>query len=315
MFNQEIKTAFLDAATKSQGSRLAYANVFNFCEPYEEKWNADLCTRSTEELQSMLEQIAGARASYRKTYYHRLVTYVKWCIAHGVDGACDSILRVDPTISSNIGMQTVRSPAHLQSCLDQVFDPVSERTIDCVYRALFWMAYSGLHEKDTVQIMSKHLDFRSMEIHFGDKVYPIYRESIPVLRVCATSKTFLYETPRYSITRDRVEGDLILRGFRTQPDVMKNRIMYARKIREAAAQGRNQLQLTYARVHLSGIFYRMLEREISGVKPDFSAVVLEELEYSGHSGSNAAGYTNGMLNERKKHYQIDYNNWKRSLQL
>lgn len=34
------------------------------------------------------------------------------------------------------------NPKHLQRCLNEMFNPVESNTIDCIYKAYYWMEFS-----------------------------------------------------------------------------------------------------------------------------------------------------------------------------
>ena len=50
MYNEELKTRFIREYTKSISRADICVQAFEAIEPYEEQWEADFCTKSTEEL-------------------------------------------------------------------------------------------------------------------------------------------------------------------------------------------------------------------------------------------------------------------------
>ena len=91
MYNEDLKKRFVRDYTGSLNTANVAATVFNAVEKYETEWNADLCTRSTEELQPVIDEIVGLRSRSKWMTLTILKEYVKWCIAMKVPGACDGI--------------------------------------------------------------------------------------------------------------------------------------------------------------------------------------------------------------------------------
>ena len=146
MYNEALKSEFMQETTDNISVARSYSKLFSATEPYEEKWGADLCTRNADELQIMVNEMLGTRASSIRVRLIWLKTYVKWCIDNGVPGACDGMLQIRDAGVDRIREQMVSSPFHLQIYLDSVFDPESEQTTDNIYRCFFWLAYGGMEE-------------------------------------------------------------------------------------------------------------------------------------------------------------------------
>ncbi len=110
---------------------------------------------------------------------------------------------------------------------------------------------------------------------------------------------------------DRIPGDILMRGIRSTPTVNSMRSILSRKPGRTAGKEERQERLSYGRIWLSGVFYRVYEDEIAGVsdvgmlfKQIARTMVLE-------SDPNA--------NEKKQKraawdLQRDYANWKQTFQ-
>ena len=317
MYNAELKSKFAKAYTESISVREACAAAFNAFEPYENEWGADLCTQPVEVLQPVVDKLCGLRSKsiqLRLTIYQE---YVRWCIANNVPGACDGMLHVDSSGLHKMRTQTVKNPKHMQKYLDDICDAEDEGTTDNTLRCYYWLAYAGMNEEDIIQVRSKDVDLQSMVVRFGGSEYPIYREAMPAIRNCMTLTQFWYKHPNYSadikVYRDRVMGDTLIRGIRGTSSIASMRAELSRRSRTMINIGKTSLHLSYFRVWISGIFYRMYESELAGIEPDFSGLVEKLTEgktYKLDSGRNT------IEAKRRKlawEYMTDYKRWKMTL--
>ena len=80
MFNDEQKTRFIRSYTSSINTANVATNVFNSFEKHEQEWGADLCTRSADELQPVIDDILGLRSKSRWMTLSILKEYAKWCL-------------------------------------------------------------------------------------------------------------------------------------------------------------------------------------------------------------------------------------------
>lgn len=220
---------------------------------------------------------------------------------------------------SVVGLEKIRSrmvanPLHLQSCLDKLFHPEIENRIDNLYRCYFWMVYGGIKEADTVLVRESDVDFAEMRIKYGDTSAPIYREAIPSFRNAVGLTSFLYEHPGYGkpIQRDRVPGDTIMRGVKADAKIMTIRSTLSKHIADMVNQGKVDVKLSYYRVWLSGVFYRMYEYERAGGEVNFSGIAAEAMVGKTYvvNGINKRITKEHKQNQKKKDYMEDYQRWK-----
>ena len=142
--------------------------------------------------------------------------------------------------------------------------------------------------------------------------YPIYEESIPALESCITSTSFVYIHPNYSkdIDRDRVGGNQLLRGIKTETTLSRARIEISRRSKKAVDKKETDLHLSYFRVWLSGVFYRTYELEKIGVEPNFMELAgrfMSGKNYKLDSGRNTIEAKQRAV---AKEYLDDYYRWK-----
>ena len=308
MYNEEMKSRFIREYTGSLNTANVATTIFNAMEEYEKSWNADLCTRSSEELQPVITEITGLRSRSKWMALTILKEYVKWCITMKVPGACDGMLQIKTVGLDKVKHQMVSSPLHLQKFLDDVFDPESEETLDNIYRCYFWMAYGGIDEEDTILIQNEQVDFGQMVIYYKTTNIPIYREALPALRNAVSLNSFLYKHPNYSkpVRRDRVPGNTLMRGIRATTKTFTMRTTLSKRNIKAIEDGLTDLQLSFYRVRMSGLFYEM---ERAGIPTSFSEAALRVMDgktYTLHGREKLEHRQNKI----ERSYLEDYQRWK-----
>lgn len=315
MYNTELKEKFIKEYTDSVHIRRSLLSLFNATEKYEEEWGADICTKTASELKDVAEDIIGFRAS-STTRISLLRNYVEWCINNNVPGACDGALNLTTNGLGKLKREMVRNPRHLQKYLDDICSPESYCTADNAIRCYYWLAYAGMKEEDIFKVTGADVNFNDMVVEYNNEAYPLYRESLPAFKNCVYLKEFVYIHPNYPpVKRERVEGDILIRGFRSTPTVGTMRVELSRRSRkyfERCRKNGNEdaLKLSHYRVWLSGVFYRFYEDELAGIKPNFKALVdmvSADKVYKLDSGRNTQSAKRRKL---ACEYSTDYKRWK-----
>ena len=310
MFNAEIKERFVKSYSSKISVRTSCKQFFDIAQKYEEQWGADLYTRTAEELSQFLAEASGLTTQSRNFTLSILKSYIKWCMTQSdISGVCEGALQISATYSEKFKTQTVTSPIHLQRYLDSVFAPEDDQTIENLYRTYFWMAYAGLNQNDVFKIKNKDVDFSDMVIRDNEKVYPIYREGAKAIKYCVELDYIRSERTNTGkfITIDRIDSDFIMRGRKSVLTLKSMKERTSKKLKEALDKGKTDLRLSYFKVWISGLFYRMFMDELSGIKPDFLPFVKDI--------DSAKGTKNRLndLKNRAKYYYEDYQCWKDSL--
>lgn len=275
MFNQELKIKFIQSYTHSINTATACEVLFKHFEPYEIRWNADLCTKTAQELQPAVDTIAGMRYRSQTTQLLILQKYIKWCVQNGVENAIDDTENISAPGVEKIRQKTVSSPYQLQKYLDTVYLPENMDTVDNTYRAFYWLAFGGMSEEDIFKVTADNIDFMNMRVIYNDNAYPIYGESVPCLMRCATAKEFTYVHPSYTTKRQRVDDPSLIRGIKgvNTPEAM--RVHLSRRANEMIKSGKINSNISYYHAWLSGHFYRVYMAELRGIEPDFSYFINE----------------------------------------
>ena len=317
MYNEALKDRFAREFTTKLSIRQACAALFEATARYEESWGADICTRSAEELRPVLTDLLGMRTASKYLRLNILREYAQWCMAQNVPGACDGLLNANTDGLDKLRKQTVKNPLHLQRYLDAVFAPESEQTMDNTMRFYYWMAYSGVREADIFRLTAENMDFSTLTVRLDGKSYPLYPEALPCIKNCAELNSFAHIHPYQGVDRmvwrERVDGDLLIRGTRSVKSVDVVRSMVSRRAKQALDSGKTELKLSYGRVWLSGVFYRTYMAELAGDHPDFNSVaadVMADREYRLESGRNTI---DAKRRVRAAEYAQDYRRWKMTL--
>lgn len=306
MYNENVKREYL----KSKENPLPYEYVFEAISKYEEEWQADICTRSEEDIQMIIDDIVGLRA-ISKVRVSILKDYVQWCIENGIPGACNGMLTVNKLGVSKILSQMVSSPSHLQKYLNSLFVPEGSCTVDCIYRCYLWLAYGGMSESDIMLVKTTDVDFDNMVVRFNGVEYPIYQEAYITLKICAESRIFIYINPKggKDIIYARMPGNMLLRGYKAAASYKTIRSEISRHSKDAIISGKTKQSVSYFRAWLSGIFYRMYEAELQGMPVDFTYTAERFMKGKNFSLSGR-NTLNGKRNQIAKEYLADYQRWK-----
>lgn len=312
MYNEELKTKFVRGYTNSISTAEVCQTIFNAFEQYEVEWDADLCTRSAEELQPVVDNLVGFRARSKWMRLIILKDYVKWCIGMKVPGACDGMLKIETVGLEKVKHQTVASPLHLQRYLDSICEPESEETTDNIYRCFYWLAYGGVAEEDILSIKCSDVDLNSMVVRYNSTEVPIYREALPAFKNCVKLTQFVYKHPNYDklVYKDRADGDTLVRGIRSAPSIKAMRVELSRRSKAKMDEGKTDLKLSYFRVWISGLFYRMYERERAGMPVDFSAAAAQFMEGKTYKLDRGRNTPEAKKRQLTRDYLEDYERWK-----
>lgn len=312
MYNEELKTKFVRGYTNSISTADVCQTIFNAFEQYEVEWDADLCTRSAEELQPVVDNLVGFRARSKWMRLIILKDYVKWCIGMKVPGACDGMLKIETVGLEKVKHQTVASPLHLQRYLDSICEPESEETTDNIYRCFYWLAYGGVAEEDILSIKCSDVDLNSMVVRYNGTEVPIYREALQAFKNCVKLTQFVYKHPNYDklVYKDRADGDTLVRGIRSAPSIKAMRVELSRRSKAKMDEGKTDLKLSYFRVWISGLFYRMYERERAGMPVDFSAAAAQFMEGKTYKLDRGRNTPEAKKRQLTRDYLEDYERWK-----
>ena len=134
MYNDELKARFIKDYTQSINTANVATTIFTAIAPFEKEWQADLCTKTAEELQPVIDKVVALRFRSQWMSLNILKEYVRWCMSMRVPDVCDGMLHITVAGLDKVKRQMVSSPLHLQQYLDAVFQKESAQMLDNLYR-------------------------------------------------------------------------------------------------------------------------------------------------------------------------------------
>ena len=304
MYNAEQKSRFVKSFTDSVSVRSEAQKLFDMLEPYEERHGGDLCTMTGEEILHAVSGRVGVRNRSAILVMKILREYGKWCKEQGIPGSTDALQDMRDAGVERMRNTTLRNPRHLQSWLDAICLPESAMTTDNAVRVYCWLGYAGFSAEEAITVRSGEVDFRKQLILHNGREYPIYRESLPAMHNCAELDSFI---------RKRIPGDILVRGVRSEQTVVALRVELTRKKKLLAGTPEEGMDISYRRIWLSGLFYRMYEDEQAGLPVDFLAAADAQLYDLPARSTRAGAVKNSKRNELAREYQINYERWKQTL--
>ena len=324
VFNENQKLEFISDTTESRNTASYLMTIFRKTAPYEAEKGSDLCTFTREELTDMMERIFGIRTGSRISSISLVRKYIRWCAEKGKPGVVVS--DAGKIRSNKVGFDTselflIRNPEHLQVCLDRVYDPEEEETQDNTFRFIFWMAFGGMPEEETYSLTSENISLEHMEAISGSNIAVIYRQALPCVRNCITLTQFRYKNKAYvnagDIMRNRVPGKELVRGIRERPNRECLRTQISKRMKAARDQGITDAELSYNKVWISGTFYRIREKEVAGISPDFAKIAVASPQGQNMIAkhSDDPKQLHNALVKIERHMRLDYERWKQAVSI
>ena len=333
MYNEIQKQKFIDSLSSESVQRYMRW-MFTSLEEIEVRLQKDIALFELEDLQKVLNSISGVRRKNTESMVYNLERYMKWCDEQGIPRSL-AIESAEVDTTSKIRSRMVDSPKSLARSLKEVFDDPRMRTIDSVYRTYLWLAYAGFTTEEAAKITESNIDFNKMKITVKgryDGVQPIYEEAFYDFYYACGLEFFIeikYSSANNEMqehSRERAQGKSILRGKATKKSLseyLETTVaqMIARRFQEANRAHQDDvppcnlsLELSYDRVWLSGVFYRMYQKEKKHEKIDFfpvAAKIFDEHEARGRYRSPALPRAS-KISKIQKEYMKDYQAWKKA---
>lgn len=304
MFNAEQKQRFIEQHTVSESYRAKIAETFNLFEEYEQKWGADLCTRTNEELAPIIENLCSLRTKTINTRIVVLKDYVSWCKQNNIPNVMADFSNINPTGLQAMKTMSVSSPSHLQHYLNSVFEPEEKMTVSNVYRCFYWLAFAGMSDVDIMNVRCSDVHIDNLEVIYDGMRVPLFRESLKAFKITKESSHFIVYYPTREELKERASGDILVRGFSNTTDLKGFRTKMSIKQKSIEKQNDKMLKLNYSRVWLSGVYYRMFEEErMTGRSPVFTNTAAKLCKED-------TSYRKRNITDVKRQLEEDYNRWK-----
>ena len=310
MYNSEQKEKFISKFAESEYTK-TIKRVFDAITVLEEEWNADICTKTSAEIEDQLHRVVGMRSSSQDTTIAILNKYIRWCKETDAPFVNRDSSEIRNIRSNKIKMLMFKDAEHLESTMNHYFAPVFESRMDNICRCYFWLAYVGISAVEAVSVTVDNLDPWNNTLTLNGKTYKLPKESIPVFKFLCSAKIFVIDCGHCDGVSERAGGNLLLRGLAKRganpsPDVIQN--MALRKIKKSGQLLDDNTKISYKNVWLSGMFYRIYCNEQVTGEIDLSELL--EAHFKGKDG-----VLNKTYSAAKRDYSIDYQRWKEAFEL
>ena len=281
MFNAELKDRFLETF-QSEAERRNFQTLFRQTEETERILGRDLWGWTQDEVEEFIMGLnVRHTAALRKSAFIR--TYLRWCAdANGgnVEGEVLELKRVSVRATPE-NNRLFADPQDLQEFMDSVFEPEEMCRVDNIYRALFWMGFSGIHSKDVLSVRMNDYHRETQEIVLNGQSYPLYAQSIASLDNCLILDKFSRAScvggKAFEVQLPRMEGDEILRPVAqrnaTNKPELRRFMQRANDLIQKKAGGEKYRSIRYSDLYVSGIFCRMHEIELKGIPVSFDILI------------------------------------------
>lgn len=315
MFNEERKIKFISEMTGSEAKRRRALDVFRTVENYENRWGADVCTRTVEELQPLVDELGGIHGLQISPKLLILRQYILWCYRGRVDGARVDLLKTHVDATANMRTEMVSGPEHLQKTLNAAFKPENLETADNLFRAAAWLAFAGIPAKDLFDVEITDIDLREGVIRWLGDEMPIYPQAMAAIKNCVELEGFYRITGKQSAWLGRAEGETLIRGQGRRMAVDSFRGRFAKCVRDAYEAGLIDVEPNFTMLWMSGMMYRMYEKEKAGVSVDFTKEAECTVRRSKTDEKKPEDYIKQRIRRIAKSYRTDYDTWKAAFDL
>lgn len=176
-YNSKRKLLYIEYLSNSGASTTGASALFKQTEETEREYDLDLCELPLDAIQNLLGASFGYTKQSKARYVSSLRKYVRWCgsMWFTTSSACDEI-KID--MSKYMSKNMVSSPQHLARILDESFKPLEDKSVDCIYRCVFWMAFVGVPHDHLTELRAKDFDLPNRILRYKGSCYDLPVESI-----------------------------------------------------------------------------------------------------------------------------------------
>lgn len=305
MYNRERKEEFIKDYTSNGRTAYYMRGIFNKFEYAEEnEWHEDLCKQPKERLEKIINAQTGTRMQSAERAFIVVRDYVKWCRRNGIETS-NGVFEIKVNTIESVKKLMVGNPVELQERLDLLFGTDDDKTVNCVYRAFFWLAYAGMTDVDALEVEKNEVDLVSEIkcVRHNGKRYRIYDVAVETFRNACTLTEFERNDVPYKTMIPRGESDKLISGRTGDMKLLSIRRAIGK--REEATG----VKLSFGNVYYSGLFYRTYSEEVKGYGMSFEAYVNEQLETNKYT-YNQNRTRNKVFNQKIRALELDYDCWK-----
>ena len=323
MYNEELKLKFIKTVFNTPSMAVNIEVVFNKTSKYEVIWGHDVCQATSEEISDLINNSFPKSTAGRNAYWTVLKKYITYCREENYPGVTqDDIYNINISGLDVIRSQMVRDSVDLEKYLNEVYNPIDKRTVDNTFRCFHWLAYMGFNEEEVDNIKCSDVDLKQQCVNLiqedGLISIKIPREAFETFKSCKTETEFMVSNKgiREPAPMNRVLGDKLLRSVRGNQSSKTLKVNVVKKQKEAFESGRtDKKKLTFSNLWLSGQFYKIYLKEVSGEdkNPDFKDLANEYVKSRKSKAANTEDRNYIKLTAKK--YAVEYNLWKNAFNL
>lgn len=316
MYNETTKQEFIRQYSESEAVRTRCKKIFNRLAEFEESCGVDVSEFSDDQIKRVLSEKAGLRHSSINVTVRILNDYLSWMQHNGHNPKNSKIAFDDnESIVQKYRNKMAFGVEHLVRYFDAVFGNIADESVYITYRCFLWLAFVGLDVQDAMNVRTYDVDTVGMFVRVGGRTIPLYEESIQDFVAAKVLKSFRVINPLAPdklIMMPRDDGDRLLRRVKRASGVNVNNaqrtisVEIPRCTKKAVENGLVTARLNFSNVRLSGIFFRMYTREMSGFPVNFLPIVEMDLGAEEMSSRNISSKRARLI----KGYESDYAVWK-----
>lgn len=301
VYNEELKNKFLCHLNNSGSDSVIkkiYNPLFKKTENYEVECNKDIKDFSADELNRLFNnEYKGLNKKTLEIKLSSIKRYTKWCKDNNYTTSVDCVnFKLNDNVTEPDEL-FVKSPRDLEIKIRTNIPFSFDKTdfISAEIRAFIWFVYTGIRQKDAINLKYDDLHIKEGYIKYNEKYYEIYPEmTSDVMRACKIIKENSIGNDNYLFVNregNRYQVYNLTRGICLRQRTLR----------------KNEFRISLERIRLSGLFYRTYQREMLGCPPTFS----EEIEYHMQQSNHK---TNDELKTRRQiKYSLEsnYNDYKK----
>ena len=304
MFNAETKNRYIEEVCQTEQKALTARQTFDATASLESDLNLDLIRFDEDALRKVFEILSGGPDRSKTTKETRIVrSYIRWAADKGLIGGDQTNWNKVSSTGVNFARNRLfASDYQLNIFMDYCFQPIADDTFDNFYRVLLWLAFAGVPIQKAFSIDESEVDIWNMRITHDGAVFQLSPYALPAIQRLMMAKQFKVLGGRHPRTLKREKGTLLLRRTNVRKtdqssDDEKTWDRWVRNTMRPSLMARFRdaekrfvtnkpkgfpetlaFGTSYKYIALSGVYYRMYQRELAGLKPNFREVAIEQAD-------------------------------------
>lgn len=276
MYNCQQKESYIDAvielslSKEAEKNRIAMINFFNRLEVVEDDIGKDFSMMNFDEIKLVLSVLCRRTIKYQITVISNLKRYLQWCITNGCsldrENRLICIKPTDVDYSLSHKMSMVKDEEQLGAYLDIVLKVMKEETSDNMYRTILYLVFSGFNLSEIIEITDDKVDIENGTIRHNENLVQLSEKCIEIVKYYKGMTHFVAAVGNNSERSIEIikTGHLIERTVKSRISMKETlSVSISNIFTELKEHEGHLLSITLNNLWLSGVFYRMYEKEVS----------------------------------------------------